>query len=362
MTYLIDAHEDLACSALSFNRDYCLSAAAIRKSEIGTSYPICNNCEATLGWPDYQAGKVAVVFATLFIAHAAYSAGAWDIVAYHTYKKAAQLWQNQLDYYYRLCNEHPDKFQVILNRCDLKNVLAPWEKEEPGDHPVGLVLSIEGAEGLRDPAELMEYYEKGVRLVGPVWAGTRYCSGSNEDRPFYKEGFALMEVMASLGIPLDISHMRENAALTALDHFEGSVFASHANARALIKGSTSERHLSDTVIRRLQERGGVIGVVPYNKFLNFDWTPTSRRETVTINKLAAHIDYYCQMNGNSKQTGICSDFDGGFGFPNIPFEMESIADLQKLEPVLTEMGYTAEDIQNIFHRNWKNFLEMILPA
>lgn len=361
MTYIIDAHEDIACSALSFNRDYLLSAAEIRRREVGTQIPIWNMGEATLGWPDYQQGKVALIFATLFIAPIAHSGGPWDVMAYRDSTEAARLWQAQLDYYHRLCSEAPDKFKLVLNRKDLHAVLAPWQAGTPGNHPVGLVLSIEGAEGLHEPAELAEYHARGVRLVGPVWAGTRYCGGTSEDRPFDKEGFELLQVMASLGIPLDISHMREKAALTALDRFEGPVYASHANARAVLKGSSSERHLTDLTIQRLFERGGVIGVVPFNRFLVPDWTPTLRRETITIKKVTEQIDYYCQKHGSSRGVGIGSDFDGGFGSPNIPLEMETIADLQKLDPALAEMGYTAEDIKNIFHQNWEDALERILP-
>lgn len=360
MTYLIDAHEDIACSALSFNRNLCLSALETRTLEKGTQIPIWNHGEATLGWPEYQSGKVALIFATIFIAPAAYSSGAWDIMAYHNTTEAEKMMAQQFDYYHRLVEEAPDKFRLVCSRSDLHAVLSPWEKNEPGTHPVGLVLLLEGAEGLGSPHLLEEYYERGLRQVGPVWAGTRYCAGTAEDRPFDAEGRALLEVMASLGIPLDISHMREKAALTALDLYSGPIFASHANARA-VNGSDSVRHLSDTVIRRLQERGGVIGVVPFNKFLIPDWDFTDAQGRVPLERLIAQIDYYCQMSGNSLQTGIGSDFDGGFGYPNIPLELNTIADLQKLDPILQKIGYTAEDVENIFHNNWKNHLENILP-
>jgi len=362
MTYLIDSHEDIACSALSFDRDICLSAHETRAREVGTQIPVWNRGEATLGWPDYQRGRIGLIFATLFIAPATYSGGAWDVMAYHSPAEAEKLTNQQIDYYQRLADENPDKFRLVRNRSDLKAVLEPWEQAAPGEHPVGLVILMEGAEGLRSPHQLEEYYERGLRQVGPVWAGTRYCGGTNEDRPFDNEGRELLAVMADLGLPLDISHMRESAALTALDLYAGPVCASHANALALLKGSTSPRHLSDTVIRRLQERGGVIGVVPFNRFLIPDWTDSSPREEVPLSKVAAQIDYYCQMSGIASQVGIGSDFDGGFGYPNIPLEMDTIADLQKLDPLLNKMGYTAEDIENIFHNNWKKHLENILPA
>lgn len=358
MTYLIDAHEDIACAALSFNRDICLSAFETRKREIGTQVPVWNFGEATLGWPEYQAGKVALVFGTIFIAPAKYSDGSWDVMAYRNTAEAEKLMGQQFDYYHRLVEEHPDQFRLVTNRRELAAVLDPWEKDLPGPHPVGLVLLLEGAEGLSSPHVLEEYYERGLRQVGPVWAGTRYCAGTNEDRPFDKEGRALLEVMASLNLPLDISHMRESSALATLDYYSGPVTASHANAQA-VNGSSHHRHFTDTMIRRLQERGGVIGVVPFNKFLAADWSPSDPRPS--LDKVAAQIDYYCQMSGNSKQAAIGSDFDGGFGYPNIPLELNTIADLQKLDPILTKMGYTAEDVSNIFHNNWKRHLENILP-
>ena len=136
--------------------------------------------------------------------------------------------------------------------------------------------------------------------------------------------------------------------------------ASHADCRA-INGGQSERHLTDLTIRRLVERDGVMGIVPYNKFLRADWTPASQREAVTLNDVVKHIDHVCQLAGDSKHAAIGSDFDGGFGFPNIPAEIDTIADLQKLAPVLSSLGYTEDDIKNIFHLNWLNLLERSLP-
>jgi membrane dipeptidase len=358
MTYIIDAHEDIASSALSFNRNICLSALETRALEKGTQIPVWNHGEATLGWPEYQTGKIALIFATIFVAPATHNGGDWDSMAYHNTKEAESMMGRQLDYYHRLADEHSDQFRLVTTRAELQSVLAPWEAKLPGQHPVGLVLLLEGAEGLGSPHLLEEYYTRGLRQVGPVWAGTRYCAGTSEDRPFDQEGRELLDVMASLNLPLDISHMRESSALTALDIYPGPVTASHANAQA-VNGSSFHRHLTDTVIRRLQERGGVIGVVPFNKFLVADWSAEDER--VPMERAAAQIDYYCQMSGDSVHAAIGSDFDGGFGFPNIPAGMDTIADLQKLDPILEKMGYTAEDIMHIFHNNWKKHLENILP-
>lgn len=91
------------------------------------------------------------------------------------------------------------------------------------------------------------------------------CAGGGtfEQGDFTNEGYALLEIMAELGYTLDISHMNEVSALQALDRYEGPVIASHANARSLIKNIEGERQLTDRTIRRLIERGGVMGVVPF---------------------------------------------------------------------------------------------------
>jgi len=42
--------------------------------------------------------------------------------------------------------------------------------------------------------------------------------------------------------------------------------------------------------------------------------------------------------------------------------LDTIADLQKLDLLLAEYGYSTENIQAIFGLNWKNFLQKSLPA
>jgi membrane dipeptidase len=305
---------------------------------------------------------VGLIFATIFCAPQKYSDGSWDVMAYADDRQAEALMRRQFDYYHRLTEDHPDKFTLVLDQRGLQSALTPWEADAPGEHPVGLVISLESAEGIGSPHLLDEFHERGLRLMGPAWAGTRYFGGNLEDVTFDKTSRALLDKMAELGIPLDISHMRESAALAALDNYAGPVYASHANAKALLKGSTSHRHLTDLTIHRIFERGGVIGVVPFDLFLSTDWSFGSPREMVTIQAVADQIDYYCQLAGSSRHTGIGSDFDGGFGYPNIPLELDTVADLQKLDDVLQKMGYTAEDVENIFHRNWKNHLENCLPS
>jgi membrane dipeptidase len=356
---LIDAHEDLAWNMLTFKRDYTRSAAESRQLELGTPVPEYNG-DTLLGWEDYQQGEVAVVFGTLFAAPERRRLGEWDTQSYRSTEEAHRRYSAQLDAYHRLTDENPDKFRLIHTQADLFDVLDHWETKEK-DHPVGIVVLMENAEGVRSMIELDDWYQRGVRIIGPAWAGTRFCGGTREPGPLTKHGFALLEAMASYKFILDLSHMDEQAVWQSLETYSGTVIASHSNALSLLKGMDSNRFLTDPVIEGIVERDGVIGIVPFNKFLRTGWQVSDRRESVTLHDVAAHIDHVCQIAGDARHVGIGTDFDGGFGMQSAPKEINTIADLQRVAPILSDMGYSDEHIARIFHGNWMDCLVRALP-
>lgn len=387
---IIDAHQDLAWNILSFGRDYTRSAAQTKRIEAGGLAPQVTG-DTVLGWPDYQRGRVALVFATLFAAPGHRREGAWESQIYADANEAHRLYSLQLDAYERLVEDHPQKFRLVHSSSDLESVLQPWRQApepstlEPGSesthiprqdpheaaeqeavstasgNPTGLVLLMEGAEGVRQPGELEWWWQRGVRLIGPAWAGTRFCGGTGEPGPLTKEGYQLLEGMADCGFTLDLSHMDEAAALQALDVYPAQIIASHSNAVAPLKASVeSNRFLSDRVIRGLLERDGVIGIVLLNSFLKHGWRKGDRRQEVPLQLVVNQIDYICQMAGDAQHVGIGSDFDGGFGLQSIPAGIESIADLRKIIPMLQEKGYPEQDIAAILGENWIRRLQRVL--
>lgn len=359
---IVDAHEDLAWNMLTFGRDYTRSAAETRRLEAGGVTPERNG-DTLLGWPDYQRGRVAVVFGTAFVCPAHRQAGGWETQVYRDANEAHYLYRQQFDLYHRLAGEHPDQFQLVTRQRDLQNVLAAWRSPDSPEtpRPVGIVPLMEGAEGVRSPAELEEWWQMGVRIIGPAWAGTRFCGGTREPGPLTSQGFALLEGMASLGFILDLTHMDQAAVLQALDVYPGRLLASHANAHALLTGVESNRHLSDRVITGLIERGGVIGVVPFNGFLLGDWKMGDRRDLVDLGQVVAQIDTICQIAGDAKHVGLGTDFDGGFGVQHVPLGIDTIADLPHLAPLLQDKGYNETDIAAILGENWLSFLTQALP-
>ena len=364
MRLIVDSHEDLAWNMLSFGRDYTRSALETRALEAG-SPTVERNGDTLLGWPDYQRGRVAVVFATLFASPARHLVGGWERISYPDadYETAHRIYWRELETYHRLADSHPDKFRLLASRADLGRILDHWLSPTADGHPVGLLPLMEGAEAVRTPAELAEWWDFGLRAIGLAWAGTRYCGGTKEPGPLTDEGRALLKAMSEFPFTLDLSHMDEPAALEALDFYAGPVIATHGNCLALLPNYATNRQFSDRLLGGLIERGGVIGLVPYNAFLKVGWLRAggSRREEVSLSSLADHIDHVCQLAGNVSHAAIGTDFDGGFGLQSVPQELDTIADLRKLADFLQPRGYSDSDMDAIFGGNWLRHLQENLP-
>jgi len=152
--------------------------------------------------------------------------------------------------------------------------------------------------------------------------------------------------------------------LESLDRYAGPIMATHANCATLMKGSDSNRHITDRALRGLIERGGVDGVLPLNTFLKVGWNRRtgSSREDVSLDTYLAHIDHICQLAGNADHVAIGSDFDGGFGVGSVPPGLDSVADLQLIGSKLIERGYSEADAAKVLGGNWLRFLREHLPA
>jgi membrane dipeptidase len=362
MPLIVDSHQDLAWNILSFGRDYLRSAHETRRLENGNLTVECNG-DTLLGWPDYQQGQVAVIFATLFSTPARW-AYAWETYFYKDPKEADKQYRQQMDLYHRLTDEQPDKFRFIRSASDLDEVLASQRKSDSNGrgYPVGLLPLMEGADCILEFGQLEEWWDMGLRLIGPAWAGTRFCGGTKEPGPLTADGRKLLAVMADLGFTLDLSHMDEAAVLEAIDIYPGQVVVTHANCLALMPGHQYNRMLSDRVINGVLERDGMIGVIPFNTFLKDGWLiANDDREEVSLEKLVDHIDHICQLAGDARHVGIGTDFDGGFGWQSTPKELDTIADLQKLVPLLLARGYSEGDAAAILGGNWINQLHRSLP-
>ena len=94
-------------------------------------------------------------------------------------------------------------------------------------------------------------------LFGPAHYGPgRYANGTNATGEMNEDGLALLKEMEKLNIILDATHLCDDAFWQAMENFNGHVWASHNNCRALVNHN---RQFSDEQMKVLIERGAVIG-------------------------------------------------------------------------------------------------------
>jgi membrane dipeptidase len=353
--FIVDAHLDLAYNALQKGRDPRRKLTELRAAEA----PEYKRGIPTVSFSAMRRGGVGLVFATLFNSPQdnPFPDGSDEDETYATPEQAHRLGMQQVDFYRRLVDED-ESLRLVTDVATLDEVVA--SHDGAAERPLlGLLLLMEGADHIRAPEETEQWRDLGVRVIGPAWDDTRYCDGAwrGSKRGLSLDGRRLLDVMADLGLILDLTHMSELAALQALDAYPGPVVATHANARALVP---TERQLSDKQIRLIGERDGVIGCVLFNAFLRAGYRKGDSKALVTLDTIVAHIDHVCQLIGDARHAGIGSDLDGGFGAADIPTPLGSIADLPLIAGALRDKGYSEADVAGIMGGNWVDLLRRTL--
>lgn len=349
---MIDGHQDIAWNALEFGRDPRQSAYTLRLQEMGGPAARLLG-ERTTGLPEYLNGRVGIIFATLFVMPAENAFPGFYSMTYNSPQQAKQRAMEQVDYYRQLAAQEP-RFRLVVSSKDLEAVVSSWIQPGPGQPPqVGLVMLMEGADPILTPQDLPKWHELGLRMVGPAWHATRYSASAGAPGPLSDLGRQLLAEMANLNIILDISHLAPAAALEALDSYAGPLMASHSNAHPFLP---TDRGLSDEMIQKLAARGGVIGINLYNRYLLPGWQHGDSRAGVTLDTVAAAMDYVVQLAGSAENVAIGSDFDGGFGLDAIPSGMDTCADFLLIAEALEKRGYTREDIEKVMNGNWLRLL------
>jgi membrane dipeptidase len=171
------------------------------------------------------------------------------------------------------------------------------------------------------------------------------------------KGKALLKEMERLNIILDATHLCDESFREAMDTFNGHVWASHHNCRALVNHN---RQFSDDQLKELINRGAVIGAPMDAWMIVPGWVrgqSTPQGMGVNLERVVDHMDHICQLAGNANHIGIGSDLDGAFGKEQCPYDIDTIADLQKIREILSKRGYRPEEVENVFSGNWLRFLK-----
>lgn len=353
--FILDAHLDLAMNAIEWNRDLRRPVCEIRDRESGmTDKP--DRGKGTVSLPGLRNGNIGLVVGTQIARFSKEFRGTLGS-NWSSPDIAWSITQAQLTWY-RVMEEYGEMTQIV-NLEQLENHLALWHNNTipNNEKPVGYILSLEGADSLINISYLERAYKNGLRACGPAHYGPgMYASGTSASGGLTHLGRELLQEMDHLRMILDVTHLTDEGFMEATTLFKGPIWASHSNCRTLVN---HQRQLSDKQIKILLERDSVMGgaLVSWMLAPNFvRGVDNPKEKGINLEKIIDHYDHICQMAGNSLHVAIGSDLDGGLGREESPCDLNTIADLQKLQNSLAERGYSTIDIDNILFNNWLRFL------
>lgn len=211
---------------------------------------------------------------------------------------------------------------------------------------VSAVLTMEDGRAVNGSLDnLKRFYDMGVRAVALTWNGINCMGYPNSDDPLIMSagltpfGKEAVEYMQQLGMLVDVSHLSDGGFYDVCDICRKPFIASHSNCRAL---SPHKRNLTDDMIVKLAEHGGVAGLNFCPEFLSAD---TEAHES-KIADMTAQVKHLVNIGGLAC-AAVGTDFDGIDG----SFEIPSCDKMYMLADALQAGGFSAREVEDIFFNN-----------
>ncbi len=246
----------------------------------------------------------------------------------------------QIDLFYQSLSSHPDKLMQVTSASDLRRARALGR--------IGAMLSLEDAAICEhDFSVLSILCRLGVRMTTLTWNHENALAAPRASaKGLSALGRDFVSYAQSLGILIDLSHLSDRGVYDVLSMTKAPVLASHSNARTLCP---HPRNLTDDMIRKIGNCGGVIGVNFYPPFLESD------AQSASWDAVCRHISHIAKVGGIGC-VAIGSDFDGFGQNPEIP-NAQAFA---QLHAVLCRNGFSASDADGILWKNaWRVLKEVL---
>ncbi len=262
---------------------------------------------------------------------------------------------------------HADDLTLALSADDIEAAKTAGK--------IAILMGIEGGhmidsnlDNLRHLYELGGRYMTLTHSVHLPWAGS---SGdeADEDPGLTEFGREVVTEMNRLGMIVDVSHVSDKTFFGTVEASQAPVIASHSSCRAL---AAHTRNMTDEMIRRVSESGGVVHINFFNSFLDDEFRSRSRDYEVQsepespaekwdaamrklhvlgrtpLSVLLDHIEHAANVGG-IEHVGLGSDFDGVN--EELPEAMEDISKIPNLIPGLRERGFSDDAISKILGGN-----------
>lgn len=223
--------------------------------------------------------------------------------------------------------------------------LAPIEQfcEEKTDTIYSL-LSVEGCGFIQNhPQRLEEVVRHGCKMVSLTW-NYENCMGypnSTQAEQMAKglkpQGFGALDFFNEKKIIIDISHLSDGGAEDVLKKSRLPVVASHSNARAVCR---HPRNVSDRLVRKIADSGGVVGINFYPPFL-------TENKKATTEDVLFHMRHIINCGGE-ETVAFGTDYDG---IESTPEDLEDVSKMQRVYIALKKDGFSESIIEKIFYKN-----------
>jgi membrane dipeptidase len=296
------------------------------------------------------------------------------------YDKTYKLAHQMLDSIHAMLKQNSDLAMLALKAEDLARI------EKTGKRAIYIGME-NGFPLAKELSRVEEFYKLGVRYITLCHSyHNDICDSSSDSNPAEHNGISefgkqVITEMNRLGMMIDVSHASDKSFFDAVEFSKAPVIASHSSVRAVAKHN---RNMTDEMIKKLAEKGGVIQICLLDDYIKEpDTTAVKFKEMKSLRKI--YKTTFNQMNEKEKEAfsqkweevqgmnaedmpavknlvdqidhvknlvgvdyvGIGSDFDGGGGlrdcadvsqFPNITLE-------------LVKRGYSEKDIRKIWGGN-----------
>lgn len=239
--------------------------------------------------------------------------------------------------------ENNSNIEIVTNLKELECVSKRGK--------IGAFLAIEEGEVLQGKVErLQEVYNLGVRFITLTWNYPNSLGYPNFEYEYKnigltKQGEIMVCEMEKLGIIPDCSHLSDKGFYDLIDICKKPFIATHSNARSV---KEHPRNLTDDMIVRLSNKGGVMG-------LNFCSDFLGEKEVSSIEDMIRHLKYIRNVGGIDV-IALGTDYDG----IGNEVEVENIGEINVLKNRLSREGFTSKEIDKMFYENVKRVLRECL--
>ena len=286
---------------------------------------------------------------------------------------AKELADSLIDMVEGIANRFPDRFALARTPEDVRRNFSEGK--------ISLPMGMEnGAPIGNDLSNVAYFHNRGIRYITLTHAKNNLICDSSYDTtrlwnglsPFGEE---VVKEMNRVGIMVDVSHISDSTFYDVMDMTDIPVIASHSSCRHFTPGF--ERNMSDEMIKRLGEEGGVIQINFGSTFLDEhsqevqeelrkqmtsgeqEMSDSARDAYVSnylkennfwtnVSKVADHIDRVVEIAGID-HVGLGSDFDGVGD--SLPEGLKDVSMFPNLIEELLRRGYSDEDIEKICYKN-----------